>query len=206
VYETVSRLAAIPETIPLSNEKFDRLLGLWIHPFVGNKFLHSPLIDSRLAAYLNDRTRKGVHATLAMEIISRRRLQQLDVITCHYHFVSAGLLDQATIILVQALTALIDLDSKPVDDWGISHTWISGAPEQIDINLRLMFRSLQIVAIDARDGEITALTADLDRLIVEGGDTAWGVVFASSLLAIRLYSKRPQLANSYLLIALRFRP
>lgn len=200
---TVSDIARIPQSIRLPNEKLDHLLGLWVQPFLGDKFLLSPLIDPAVSARLDQKTRTGVHAQLGLSIVSRQKLEPLDVVTSVFHFSAAGLFNQATIIMIQALTAFTEKENA-IDEWGMTTTWTS-APlsSEIDINLRLYIRALQTIALDQQGRDISYVLADLQHLIEEAGLTAWGTALASSFIAIRLFRKYPALANTCILTALR---
>src|SRR5579864_6268623 len=50
---TAERVAAVSPRIALPGEKLERLMGLWLQPFVANKFIQSPLLDSSLGTYLD---------------------------------------------------------------------------------------------------------------------------------------------------------
>jgi hypothetical protein len=60
-----------------------------------------------------------------------------------------------------------------------------------------------VVALDQEGRDTELLRADLDRLLQDAGETAWGTAIAGGLIAIRLFRKYPALANTYLLMALR---
>jgi hypothetical protein len=199
---TAGRLGDIPPAIPLSREKLDRLVGLWVQPFVGEKLWLSPLIDSSLAAYLPPETQKRVHVLLGAEILSKRVLEPIDVITCVHHLSAADAMNQAALVVIQAL--LILDESKITDDVGISRLWPSGPlPSTIDIDLRLYLRALQIGA-QSETGQTNLLMIDeVDQLIVEAGEQSWGAAMATSGLAIRFCRKYPSLSNRYILPALR---
>jgi hypothetical protein len=64
-------------------------------------------------------------------------------------------------------------------------------------------RALQVVALNERGRDIAPLLVDLDRLLEEAGENAWGTAIGSSLISIRLFSKYPAVANRYLLLALQ---
>jgi hypothetical protein len=122
---TVERIARVPRRLNLPNEKLEALTGVWVQPFVGNKFLLSPLIDHSVAADLDGNTRKGVHATLAVSITSQKVLEPLDVMAALFHFSSAGLVNPAALLLIQALLALTETDGSLKDEWGISNLWLT---------------------------------------------------------------------------------
>src|SRR5215469_6124859 len=200
----IARIAKVPRAIGLGNEKLNNLLGLWVQPFVGDKFVLSPLVDPALSSNLDDTTRIGVHATLAMAIISRQLLQPMDVITCVHHFTSAGLLNQAALVWIQALTAITMQGEEFGDDWGVASLWSTNPlPSGMDINLRLYARALQAVALANRGSDVKRMFDEVDKMLQEAGDQSWGAAMASSFLAIYLYRQTPARANAYLLRTLK---
>ncbi len=193
-----TRIAKVPRAIGLANEKLSNLLGLWVQPFAGDKFILSPLVDPALSSNLDEKTRRGVHASLAMTIISRRTLQPIDVITCVHHFTSAGLPNQAVLVWIQALTA-ITAQEEFGDDWGVASLWsTSTLPDDIDINLRLYARALQALALATRGRDISRMFDEIDEMLQKADDQSWGAAMATSFLAIRLYRQYPARANAYL--------
>lgn len=200
----VERVAAVPPRIAIPGEKLDRLIGLWIQPFVANKFLQSPLVSSELGLLLSSRTKAGVHAVLAFEILRGGVLDPIQVITCFYHFNSAGLFDRAALVLIQALLELTEKSDVLAESWGLAAIWATTPiPADVEINLRLYARALQAVALDMMGRDPHPVLDDIERLLAEAGSITWGVVIASGFLAIRLYKTFPQIANKYALLALR---
>jgi MoxR-like ATPase len=200
--EAVSRVAAVPRKLNLPGEKLDTLIGLWIQPFVGDRFTLSPLLDPALANNLPDTTRKGVHAVLALATLSRRSLELLEVVTCVHHFASAGLVNQAALILIQALNELLNADPSRTD-FDISTIWSSTIPNDVDINLRLYLRALQAVAVHNRGRDPMPFIDDVRRMSGHAPSDSWGAAMASGLIAIHFFRDYPTLANEQLLVAVR---
>jgi hypothetical protein len=202
--DLVAKVAAVPSIIKLPGERLDRLIGLWVQPFVQNKFIQSPLVDASVSAYLDPSTSRRVHAILAWQIMGRKQLEPLDVFSCVHHFTSAGLENQAAIVLIQALSAIVEQDANIEDAWGISGLWASvPIPEKVDVNLRLYLRALQIFVLDSRGRQVSLLFEEINGLLAEAGERTWGVAISSSFLAIRFCRKYPKIANQFLLKALR---
>jgi hypothetical protein len=198
--EEVERVARINRPISLPLEKMERLTGLWLQPFVGDKYTISPLVDPAVSNLLEERTRRGVYAILAVSIMARGTIYPLDAVTCIHYFTLAGLFSEAAFVLASALTALIDAEPDLIEDsMVLASVWIADIPDQIDINLRLHIRGLQIVAMDNRGRSIDFLLSKLDQELDSGGANTWGGAVAVSFLAIRLCKKHPVIANRYLL-------
>jgi len=178
----------------------ERLTGLWLQPFVGDKYTISPLIDPAVSNLLEERTRRGVYTVLALSIMARGTIYPLDAVTCIHYFTLAGLFGEAAFVLASALTALIDAEPDLIEDsMVLASVWIAEIPDQIDINLKLHIRGLQIVATDNRGRSIDFLLSKLDQELDSGGANTWGGAIASSFLAIRFCKKHPAIANRYLL-------
>jgi hypothetical protein len=201
----VEAICQVPKAIELGLEKFVHLTGLWVQEYEKGKYQVSALLDSSLSLYLESKTRRGVHATLALRVLSKKRLNQADVFNAFYHFVAAELLQRAVLLLIQALLSLIGPREDEVDDWGISTIWADQAlASEIDINLRLYLRALQIGAFQKRSKDISFLVRDFDLLVQDPGSSGqWGVFLASGFLGIRFAYTNPKLANKYLLLGLR---
>ncbi len=198
--EEVERVARIDRPISLPLEKMERLTGLWLQPFVGDKYTISPLIDPAVSNLLEERTRRGVYTVLALSIMTSGTIYPLDAVKCIHYFTSAGLFGQAAFVLASALTALIDAEPDHIEDsMLLASVWIAEIPDQIDINLKLHIRGLQIVATDNRGRSIDFLLSKLDQELDSGGANTWGGVIATSFLAIRFCKKHPAIANRYLL-------
>jgi hypothetical protein len=198
--EEVERVARVKSPISLPLEKMERLTGLWLQPFVGDKYTISPLIDPAVSNLLEERTRRGVYTVLALSIMARGTIYPLDAVTCIHYFTLAGLFGEAAFMLASALTALIDAEPDLIEDsMVLASVWIAEIPDQIDINLKLHIRGLQIVATDNRGRSIDFLLSRLDQELDSGGVNTWGGAIASSFLAIRFCKKHPAIANRYLL-------
>ena len=198
--EEVERVARINRPISLPLEKLERLTGLWLQPFVGDKYTISPLIDPAVSNLLEERTRRGVYTVLALSIMARGTIYPLDAVTCIHYFTLAGLFGEAAFVLASALTALIDAEPDLIEDsMVLASVWVAEIPDQIDINLKLHIRGLQIVATDNRGRSIDFLLSKLDQELDSGGENTWGGAVATGFLAIRLCKKHPVIANQYLL-------
>jgi hypothetical protein len=171
------KVAAVPPRIALPGEKLERLMGLWIQPFVANKFIQSPLLDPSLGTYLDQGTQAGVHATLAVETLRGGTLDPLQVLACIHHLNSAGLFNRAALVLIQALLALTEDTDVFERDWGFSSLWATTLlhPE-VDVNLRVYARALQAVALEMMGRPIESTLRDIEELVAEAGPVSWGAV------------------------------
>jgi len=198
-------VAKIGRRIPLPLEKLDRLIGLWLQPFIGETFLLSPLIDPGFSSLLDEQTRRATHAILGASIMARGEIYPLDVFACFHHFAMAGLFNQAAIVLFQTLMALVDVDPKKTIEGTdlLTGLWLNEIPAEVGYDLRVPLRALQIVTLDNRGRNIDAMLAGFDEEIQIDQGAGWGKALATSFLAMRFYKKYPQRANGYILLFLR---
>jgi hypothetical protein len=206
----IEQISKIPEKISLAAEKLDQLLGLWVQPYAKETFLLSPLVESSLSGRLDSKTRRGVHAILAIQLLKRRTKTILDVITCIHHFQMAELLHEAATVLIKTLLAITQMDREVPDELLLLSIWNVGSlPSTININVRLLLRALQIGLADKQGAEFSDLLADLDRLMVEAqpiADAQFGLLAAGGSITVRFAKKYPSIANRYLLAMLRSAP
>jgi tetratricopeptide (TPR) repeat protein/energy-coupling factor transporter ATP-binding protein EcfA2 len=201
--EDVVRVAKVPKAIPLPGEKVERAKGLWFQDTGSGRFLLSPLIGSGLSTALDPKTRTGVHYVLALQILSRKLLTPIDVVTCVHHLTMAEDMAFAGIVLIQTHASILEMDDAPDDDFGLLRIYVAAVlASDIDLNLRLYLCALDVVMRLKQGREIDSMTGTMDRLLKDADYQGWGTVLASGTLAIRLVWDRPSLANRYLLLAL----
>lgn len=201
--EDVARVAKVPKAIPLPGEKVSRATGLWLQDTGNGRFLRSPLITSDLSAALDPKTRIGVHYVLALQILARKSLTSIDVVTCVHHLTMAEDTAFACIVLIQAFTSILEMEGTPDDDFGLLRVSMSTVlASDVDINLRLYLCSLEIVVRLKQRRDIDSMISTLDGLLKAANHEGWGAVLAAGTLAIHLVWKQPTLANRYLLMAL----
>ncbi|MGB7591339.1 MAG: hypothetical protein WCD04_19345 [Terriglobia bacterium] len=201
--DDIASVARVPEAIPLPGEKVQRLTGLWLQQVGRQRYVRSPLITAGLADSLDPMTRKGVHYVLARRILARKSLEPFQVFTCVGHLLMAEETNLAVIVVIQALTILIQKDQQVENDFGLAGMWSSGPfPADVDVNLQLSLRALQIVVLARQGRDVLPMVAALDALIGEVGGAGWGVAVATAGLAVRLARQLPIVANKYLLHAL----
>ena len=201
--EDVARVAKVPKAIPLPGEKINRATGLWLQDTGNGRFLCSPLITSDLSAALDPKTRIGVHYVLALQILARKSLSPIDVVTCVHHLRIAEYITFACFVLIQAFTSILEMEGTPDDDFGLLR--ISTATvlaSEVDIDLRLYLCSLEIVVRLKQGRDIDSMISTMDGLLKTANPEGWGTVLAAGALAVHLVWKKPTLANRYLLVAL----
>jgi hypothetical protein len=204
----IEQISKVPEKIHLAIEKLNQLLGLWVQPYAEETFQLSPLVGPTLSSRLDSKTRRGVHAALALQI--KRPTTVFDAITCFHHFQMAELPDYAATVLTKTLFAITQTERDVPNESLLLTLWTAGRlPSSLNINVRLFLRALQVGLADKQGADFADLLADLDRLTQEAQsmpDAHIGVVTAAGSMAIRFAKKHPSIANRFLLVMLRSAP
>jgi hypothetical protein len=165
--------------------------------------LRSPLITSELSAVLDPRTRIGVHYVLALQILARKSLAPIEVLTCVHHLTMARDMNFACIVLIQALASLVEMDNVPEDDLDLLRISVASVlGSNADINIRLYLCALHTVVLFRQGRDIDRSIALMDTLLNDARTPSWGSVLSAGTVAIQLIWQRPILANRYLLHAL----
>ncbi len=203
--ETVEEIGKAPPVIKLVNEKLERLVGTWVQQLGSELFTLSPLVDRTLANRLDKRSRLAIHARLAFGILRRKKLTSSDIIAGFHHFTSGGLMNQAAILLIQALMKLNEQPAEGLEDSGVSMLWArEPLSTEIELPLRIWLRALQIVSAEKRGREIVMLIDDFSALVSQADlQQRWGVLLGTTYLAIRFAFERPSLANRFIIQSLQ---
>jgi tetratricopeptide (TPR) repeat protein len=83
--ETAIAIAETPPPTTLPGEAFDALIGPWIEREGANRYRVSPLLTGAANNVLSDANIKAVHGAIALSIISRKSINQLEVGTAFFH-------------------------------------------------------------------------------------------------------------------------
>jgi hypothetical protein len=196
--EDVQLVAAVGPTIRLPLDKLGGALGLWVQKDSRGTYSTCALLD-RLGCGLGTELQRRVHLALGGAILGRKKLSLLDGMEAFRHYFSAGDLVRAAFILSQGLNVLVNYEGPPVPDMGLSLIWADAPlPKAIPLPLRLQVRGLQIVVRHERHMDVQYLLGDFDLLLESAqADDAAGVIYASSLLVLRLGREYPRRANAY---------
>ena len=183
-----------------------RSTGLWLQPLGNGRYMRSPLVTSSLAESLDPKTRKGVHYVLGARILARKSIAPIEVFTCVNHLLMAEEVTFAVLVVIQALTALSQLKERVEDDFGFARMWSSERLSEVDPNLQLFLRAIQVTVLAKQGHDIRPMIQRIDALVAELGGEGWGVAGASGMLSVNLVWDFPTLANKFLLVALRSYP
>ena len=201
--EDIERVARVPSAIPLPGEIVKRSTGVWFQQVGPDRYLYSPLLGPALADALDSKTRRGVHFILGTRILARDIITPIDAFAAVNHFLMSSITTYAVLVSINALTAYIELDESFTDEFGFSRMWPAPMERsEVDLNLELYLRSVQIVVAAKLGRDIEPQLALFDMLMKEAEYNGWGVAIGAGYLAIHLVWKFSASANKYLLYAL----
>jgi hypothetical protein len=202
--EDIDRVAKVPHAIPLPGEIVKRATGVWLQQVGADRYLYSPLLGPGLADALDSKTRKGVHFILGTRILARDTITPIDAFAAVNHFLLSSITTYAVLVAINTLTAYIELDGLFTDEFAFSRMWPAPIERsEVDLNLELYLRSVQIVVAAKLGRDIEPQLALFDALLKEAEYNGWGVVIGAGYLAIHLVWNFSASANKYLLYALK---
>lgn len=83
--ETAMAVAEVPAAIKLPGEAFDALIGPWLEREDENRYRISPLLNGAAKNVLSEAEIKTVHGAIALSIISRKGINQIELGTALFH-------------------------------------------------------------------------------------------------------------------------
>ncbi|MEZ2346415.1 ATP-binding protein [Terriglobus sp. RCC_193] len=205
--EDIARVARVPQGIPLVGEKIARATGVWLQKNSDGRFTRSPLITAASADALDPKTKRGVHFALAMLILDRKELAPIEVFTCFNHLLMAKTTVTAVVILLQALSSLLEMEDTIEDDFGFARMWTGlTVDNEIPLDLLLYLKSMQIAVLAKQGRDLSAGLSQLDTMLAAAPSGSWGAAMAAATIAIYVVWLFPSIANKYLVEALRRMP
>ena len=156
-------------------------------------YIASPLVQKLNESNLSERTTRGVHLSLAREVMRKRKLGPFDVMQAFLHFAAAGQLNEAAFVLLIAMQGIASASGEIPEDFGLTAIWAEQElPDEIDLGTRIFLRSSQAVIRLRRGEDASYLLRDLDRLAdTAEGNNLLAVLGASGLVAIWLGKSEP---------------
>lgn len=205
--EEVTAIASVDPAIKRAIERLYTLVGLWVEPDVNERFLVSPLVQN-LGNNVLPETKKLCYELLANIITSKHKLSILDIEKAILYCTNAEDFNRAGIILISALSQLIQIDCNTLPSSCLLLLWKSlPLPEKMALDYRLIIRGLQINLQYKYSQPINYLISDLDTLLKQAGtNNALSVISAAMSLQFIFSQKDSLHANSYLRMALKFLP
>jgi hypothetical protein len=204
--ETVRALAEVNPEVAHPRERLGRAVGLWVQRDAPHCYVVSPLIAAA-GTDLSTATQRSCDRLLGDRIIALPQIDPLQATSAILHYARAGEYNRAGGVLIRALGTLYGL-APDVSDYGLlSLWWGMELPAQLDLDLRLGIRGLQVAIGFKRGRDIAALLDDLDRLVEAASDAeALALLQVASLVGLGLSTQDFDRANRYVARALRQLP
>ncbi|MCC2695759.1 hypothetical protein [Nodularia sp. LEGE 04288] len=205
--DDVQGLASIEPVIRHPREKLNVLSGLWIQRDANNRLLLSPLVKRLSGSDLLPSTQRLCHLWLGDQIVQKHQLNQIDVLRAFTHFCRAEAFNRAGNILLFALGEMSHTDIWVDEEWIVAIWTDTSLPSQMDLNIRILLRGLQIFVNHKYGKNISYLVQDFNMLLQQATEKeAFSVVGAAMCASMALSQNTPILANHYLLTSLQFLP
>ncbi|MBP0021660.1 MAG: hypothetical protein J7647_29405 [Cyanobacteria bacterium SBLK] len=209
-FDDVQTIASVEPSILRPRQHFKDLTGLWIQKDTENRFRVSPLIKQLGKSELIETVSKRCYQKLGEEIISQSSIDQYDAQDAILYFFSADNFNQAGIILMLALQNLEEYESEKINSNEIFlFMWCEQPlPQQMDFELKVILRGLQISCRYKYGKSINFLVEDLDLLIESISEQE--VIYACATIAMLINKYFDAIgftrANTYLQTVLQLLP
>jgi hypothetical protein len=199
-YDIIRLLSEIEPPISQPIEKINNILGLWIQKDQEQLFMVSPLLTHLGSPDLSSEETRAIHIELAEYILKSRVLEPFEIFSAISHFHRAGDFDDAGTVLIRALMAFYEQHVN-VDRWGITSLWYDlPLPQEMNLNLQLMLRTIQIRVCERIGKNVDYLLNDLDNLLDQSSDNEGaGIISAAFFIGIMRATKDRERANRYIL-------
>lgn len=170
--ETAIAVAEIPPPTKLPGEAFDALVGPWIEREGENRYRVSPLLTGAADNVLSKADIESVHGAIALTIISRGEINQLEVGTAFFHAFMA----KHTIALSQLASGVLDTDSKNLPLLHDAMRWFPLAcldagqkilPDNPKVELKLRLAQYKLIASSSETDKALAVIERIEETLSE---------------------------------------
>ncbi len=204
-YKEILLVSEVEPKIKNPYDKLGFVLNVWIQQ-TEDMFELSPLIKGIGFFNLDFTIAKNIFISLANNIISKKFLNQNEVSQVIVYYIKAKEYNLAALLLKDILIEFLKIENRKFEDWGISYIWANQAlPEEIDLDLRLIIRSLQLKINQKLNRKSDFILEDTKKLIREASkDEIYGVMIISFVLATERIDNKDQLFYSCFIKTLQF--
>ena len=170
--ETAIAIAETPPPTTLPGEAFDALIGPWIEREGANRYRVSPLLTGAANNVLTDTNIKAVHGAIALNIISRKSIDQLEVGTAFFHAFMAKH-KQALFILSNEICKT---DSKNLHLLYDAMTWLTFVglnagqkilPENPNVDLFIRLAQYKLIAASPEPNKALVIIDRIEEVLNE---------------------------------------
>jgi hypothetical protein len=207
--EDMQVLADVSPSIKRPNQCLHHLLGAWIQQDRSDRLFVSPLVKILGSQDLDGSVLRECCLTLGNRIVINE-FNQYQAYSGIAYFMMAAEFNKAGYLLFVALDGFdkFDKDEIQIDDGELLSLWYKQPlPEQMDADIRLLLRGIQISVGVRYQKSVSYLLDDLDSLIEQATIQEAGILIVTVLrLIINPYSDQIEFfrLNQYLQTALHF--
>lgn len=199
-YDNLVKIANIPPSISNVNEKFSKLINIWITENEEHKYYINDNIKKITELNINSETKISINSILADEIINKKRLNQLDVCNVIIHLCLANRHNEAAKIYILSMQELINTNAC-YKDYLFTGIWKNiKLPNEINYNLQLDIRLRQIVYFKQQNIQLQK-TLELSKDLFYSPQCPMLVKFGIPLL---IYDVNFKLANQSLMECIKY--
>ncbi len=151
-------------------ETLNPAFHIWMRS-TGNRYSLSPILRGWGEKNLPPDILKEIYLALAEDIINRRHLNLMNALNAILYSIRAKDYNRAAFVLLNSLYALLEVKAKKIDYYGIASIWAAvPLPDEIELNLRLIIRVLQLKIREKINEDVSFILQDLDRLVSDSSE------------------------------------
>ncbi len=196
----IDAVGRVPPAVPGWLEALTELVGPWITENGNTQLRLSPLVKT-LGAGLEPAVRMACHLSLGDALLKRREIGMSESLEAISHFETGGEPDKAATLFLMSLLAVREASNLQIGEPLISLWAHRRMPEQMNLGIRLVARSYQLLLRAERGLANESVLADLDSLMAEAPEQdRWAVPMAAAFASMGLASVNP---NAAIALALR---
>lgn len=174
------RIAAVRPAIDYPGESLIELVGPFVDRLEGEKYRINPLLKDSGMKNLSADEQANVHRAVSAYYLSLGTIQASQVSTVAMHLWSANDFKSFAMFLIKMMLSIKTKTEAKYFEW-IAGVFTGEAkwPAEIDLDLRIMFRALQVKVRSLAGSDITKLNTELEELLAQTGpDNFMSVIFA----------------------------
>jgi tetratricopeptide (TPR) repeat protein len=178
-------IANIGPKINNPGECVDELAGVYLDRLSNGKFSIAPLLAKAGEENLPEEIQREIHNIVANHYLSSRTLNISDGQNVLLHLWAAKEYEKFGMTLIQLLVSVKKKEHAKQLKWATGFIFGINWPDEIDLNMRIMIRSVQVrVSVLAGDNYL-GLNNDLDHLLAESGpENAPALIFAYGIAGV----------------------
>ncbi len=195
--DSVRRIAGLDPVISHPGEVLSQVKDIWIQDLGNGQMQLSPLLKG-LEGNIQAEVEKQVNKQLAIGIIEKGNISQLDAFEAIHYFSKAEEFNQATATLLRVLTEFTH-QPELFFDWHFNlFWWNTRLPSDVIPFIKIQIRILQITVGRSQNKDYDFLIADLREIVLKEEIGALGLVSYNLFFFEYELKKNPILAFKHL--------